>query len=171
MADTGREYLPTRTLIRKGGCIMWEKLLSDIRKIEQKYGDSLNNPASNEQVEVFKNAVREKFKYALPEQYIKFLRTVNGLEFNGFTIYGVDSSLSEGEANQSITGHIETNEIWYENEEQRQYMFFGDSNISWYCLDISKGIYVELDKPSGTLMHVYKDFDSMLEKALTDSLL
>lgn len=149
---------------------MWEKLLSEIRNIEQTYGDSLNNPASNEQIEVFENAVKEKLKYVLPEQYLNFLRVVNGLEFNGLKIYGVDSSLSEDEANQSIIGYIETNEIWYENEHQQQYMFFGDSDIGWYCLDISKGVYVELDKPSGTLMEVYKDFDSMLEKALTDSL-
>lgn len=151
--------------------MMWQTLLLEIRKIEQKYGDSLNNPASNEEVETLKTAVREKFKHVLPEQYIEFLKNVNGLEFNGFTIYGIDSLLLRGETNQPITGYIETNEIWYENEEQQHYMYFGDSNISWYCLDILKGIYVELDKPSGTLIHEYKDFESMLEKALKDSLL
>jgi hypothetical protein len=150
---------------------MWKTLLLKIKKIEQKYGSNLNSPASNKQIESLINAVREKFKYTLPEQYIKFLATVNGLEFNGFKIYGVDSSFSEGEANQPIIGYIDTNEIWYENEHQRQYMFFGDSDIGWYCLDISEAMYVELDKPSGTLMEVFKDFDSMLEKALTDSLL
>jgi hypothetical protein len=150
---------------------MWEILLSEVRKVEEKYGGSLNAPASNEQVEILTKKVKEKFNHTLPEQYINFLRNVNGIEFNGFIIYGVDSSFSKGEVNQPITGYIDTNEIWYENEHQQQYMFFGDSNISWYCLDITKGIYVELDKPSGTLMHEYKDFDSMLEKALKDSLL
>lgn len=150
---------------------MWNEQLSQIRKVEEKYGDSLNAPASKEQIESLKKSAKEKFDHHLPEQYINFLQNVNGIDFNGLVIYGVDSSLKEGENNELIPGYIETNELWYENDHQKQYMFFGDSNISWYCLDLIKGIYVELDKPSGMLMHKFKDFDSMLEKALNDSLL
>jgi hypothetical protein len=150
---------------------MWKELLSDIRKIEEKYGDTLNIPASNEQIEILKKIVKEKFNHVLPDQYIDFLKTVNGLEFNGFIFYGVDSSLLDIENNQIIYGYVGTNEIWYENEHQKQYMFFGESNISWYCLDLLNGVYVELDNPSGTLMHTYTNFNSMLEKALQDSLL
>ena len=150
---------------------MWNEHLSQIRKVEEKYGDSLNAPASNAQIESLKKSVKEKFNHILPKQYINFLQNVNGIDFNGFVIYGIDSFLTEDDDNQSIPGYIETNELWYENDYQKQYMFFGDSNISWYCLDIKKGIYVELDKPSGTLMHVYEDFNSMLDKALKDSLL
>lgn len=150
---------------------MWEELLSDIKKIEEKYGDSLNAPASNEQIETFKKAVNAKFGHALPAQYINFLKNVNGLEFNGFIIYGVDSSLFEVQNEQTVYGYIDTNDIWYENEHQKQYMFFGESNISWYCFDLSNGVYVELDNPSGTLIHTYASFDLLLEKALKDSLL
>ena len=150
---------------------MLEKLLLDIRKVEEKYGDTLNNPASNEQIEILKKTVKEKFKNYLPKQYIDFLKIVNGLEFNGFIFYGVDSSLFEVEDNQTVYGYVDTNEIWYENEHQKQYMFFGESNISWYCLDLLNDVYVELDNPSGTLMHTYTDFNSMLERALEDSLI
>ncbi|GMA98784.1 YrhA family protein [Pelosinus sp. IPA-1] len=150
---------------------MWNEQLSQIRKVEEKYGDSLNVPASNEQIEFLKKSVKERLNHILPDQYINFLQNVNGIDFNGFIIYGVDSFLTEDKDNPSIPGYIETNELWYENDYQKQYMFFGDTNISWYCLDITKGIYVELDKPSGTLMHEFKDFDSMLEKALKDSLI
>ena len=59
---------------------MWQELLSDIQKIEEKYGDSLNASASNEQIETFKKAVNAKFGHALPSQYINFLKTVNGLD-------------------------------------------------------------------------------------------
>lgn len=150
---------------------MWKKLLSDIRKIEEKYGDSLNTPASNEQIEILTKTVKEKFNNVLPEEYINFLKTVNGLEFNGFIFHGVDSSLIDTQKDETVYGYIDNNEIWYENEHQRQYMFFGESNISWYCFDLINKVYVELDNPSGTLMHTFTDFDSMLEKALSDSLL
>lgn len=150
---------------------MWEELLLSIRKIEEKYGDTLNIPASSEQIEIFEKTVKEKFNHDLPEQYVDFLKTVNGLEFNGFVFYGVDSSLFEVQDNRKVYGYVATNEIWYENEHQKQYMFFGESNISWYCFDLLNKIYVELDNPSGTIMHTYTDFNSMLEKALKDSLL
>jgi hypothetical protein len=150
---------------------MWEKFISDIRTIEEKYGDTLNAPATDDQIEVLKRTVNEKFGCILPEQYLDFLKKVNGLEFNGFVFYGVDSSLFEIQNNDTVYGYVDTNEIWYENAHQKQYMFFGESNISWYCFDLFNGVYVELDNPSGTQMHKYPDFNSMLEKALSDSLL
>lgn len=150
---------------------MWRELLLDIKKIEEKYGETLNIPATNEQIGCLEKVAKEKFKHILPKEYIVFLKMVNGLEFNGFIFYGVDSWLVDKDDNKFDYGYIDTNEIWYENEHQKQYMFFGESNISWYCFDLLNGVYVELDNPSGTLMQTYIDFNSMLEKALEDSLL
>lgn len=113
---------------------MWGKLLADIRRIEEKYGDTLNTPASNKQIEILIKTVKEKFNYVLPEQYINFLKTVNGLEFNGFIIYGVDSLHLQVENNKTVYGFVEANEIWHENEHQKQYIFFGESNesVKWF---------------------------------------
>ncbi len=61
---------------------------------------------------------------------------------------------------------IETNEIWYENDWQKQYLFFGDSDIAWYCYDLDQNVFLELDKPSGTLIQSFASFESMLEEAL-----
>lgn len=150
---------------------MWEKLLIDIAKIEEKYGDTLNAPASNEQIVALMKTVKEKFTNNLPKQYINFLKVVNGIEFNGFIFYGVDNSLIDPKNDDLVYGYIEANEIWYENEHQKQYMFFGESNISWYCFNLLNKAYVELNKPSGTVMYTYVDFNSMLERALRDSII
>lgn len=150
---------------------MWEQLFLKIKDKREKRGRKLNNPASEEQIEILKKIVKEEFNQVLPEQYVNFLKAINGIEFNGFIFYGVDSSLLDVENNQTVYGYVDTNKIWYENEHQKQYMFFGESNISWYCFDLLNGVYVELDNPSGTLMQTYIDFNSMLEKALEDSLL
>ncbi len=150
---------------------MWERLFLEIKDKREKRGRKLNNPALKEQIDILRKTVKNKFNNDLPDQYISFLKTVNGLEYNGLIFYGVDSSLFEVQSNQRVYGYVDTNEIWYENEHQKQYMFFGESNISWYCFDLLNGVYVELDKPSGTLMHTFSDFNCMLEKALEDSLL
>lgn len=145
---------------------MWKKILSEIEKTEAKYGDSLEKPATLKETNKLKEQVQEKFNVELPEQYLKFLRTVNGLAFNGLVIYGVDEELLDSKGSGSITGFIETNEIWYENDWQKQFIFFGDSDISWYCYDIKNSKYEIQDKPSGSVMEEYKDFDSLLEAAL-----
>ncbi|MDM5155674.1 YrhA family protein [Bacillus sp. DX1.1] len=149
---------------------MWRDMLLKIEKIEKKYNSKLNTPATNAEVQKLRERVKESFNVDLLSEYEEFLKTVNGLEFNGLVIYGVDSSLLDAERNETVYGFLETNEIWYENGFQKVYLFLGDSDVAWYCKKLSDGTYLELDKPSGTLMETYSDFNTMLEEALKTSL-
>ncbi|MCY9186130.1 YrhA family protein [Bacillus halotolerans] len=146
---------------------MWVNLLEEIRKTEAKYGDELNSPVTDQEIRNFEEAVLGKFPVnEIPSGYKKFLQTVNGLDFNGLVIYGLDQELLREENDEEVYGFIETNEQWHENDEQKKYLFFGDSDTAWYCLDVIENEYLELDKPSGTLMNRYDDFDAMLADAL-----
>ncbi|KAF2426699.1 YrhA family protein [Bacillus subtilis] len=150
---------------------MWVNLLEEIRKIEAKYGDELNSPVTDQEIRNFEEAVLGKFPVnEIPLEYKKFLQTVNGLDFNGLVIYGLDQELLREENNEEVYGFIETNEQWHENDEQKKYLFFGDSDTAWYCLDVIENEYLELDKPSGTLMNKFNDFNAMLADALKVSL-
>ncbi|AOA54391.1 MULTISPECIES: YrhA family protein [Bacillus] len=150
---------------------MWVNLLEEIRKIEAKYGDELNSPVTDQEIRNFEEAVLGKFPVnEIPLEYKKFLQTVNGLDFNGLVIYGLDQELLREENDEEVYGFIETNEQWHENDEQKKYLFFGDSDTAWYCLDVIENEYLELDKPSGTLMNKFNDFNSMLADALKVSL-
>lgn len=100
----------------------WKDMLNEIEKIEEKYGGSLRKPASDSEIAKMKQNMQRKLgTISLPESYIEFLNTINGLDFNGLVIYGVDEDLLEKESDEEIHGFIETNEIWYENEWQKQY--------------------------------------------------
>ncbi|WP_088350436.1 YrhA family protein [Bacillus cereus] len=150
---------------------MWKNLILEIEKIEKSFNDKLNTPATDTEVHRLRKHVKEKFNVDLPSEYEEFLKTVNGLDFNGLVIYGVDPSLLDTERDEQICGFIDTNEIWYENEFQKEYLFFGVSNIAWFCKNLSEGTYLELDKPSGTVMKTYNDFNTMLEEVLKTALL
>ncbi|MEC1289392.1 YrhA family protein [Bacillus mojavensis] len=150
---------------------MWVNLLEEIRKTEAKYGDELNSPVTDQEIRNFEEAVLGKFPVnEIPSGYKKFLQTVNGLDFNGLVIYGLDQELLREENDEEVYGFIETNEQWHENDEQKKYLFFGDSDTAWYCLDVIQNEYLELDKPSGTLMNKFNDFNAMLSDALKVSL-
>lgn len=149
----------------------WKDFLIEIEKIEKKYGSSLRNPASDTEILKMKQNIQQKLGIIeLPNSYIEFLKKINGLDFNGLIIYGVDEVLQDDEV-EEIQGFIETNEIWYENDWQKQYIFFGDSDTAWYCYDLNENIYVEIDKPSGTLIQSFDSFDSMLSNGLKTVLL
>ncbi len=150
----------------------WKNMLVDIKKIEAEYGSKLRRPASELEISQMKNNIKQKWSHIdIPNTYVEFLNLINGLDFNGLVIYGVDKVLLEKEIEEDVHGFIETNEYWYENEWQKQYLFFGDSDTSWYCYDLKEDQYVELDKPSGTLMQEFEGFGIMLDDALNTALL
>lgn len=130
----------------------------------------LNFGSSTAQLQIFQIEVTKRFNYELPKEYIEFLNIINGVEYNGLVLFGVDDFITNVENNQNVTGYIATNEIWYENENQKAYMFFGDGNISWYCYDIEKGIYVELDKPSGEMEREFLNYYNMVDSAISNYL-
>ena len=106
----------------------------------------------------------------IPNEYIKILKVVNGLEFNGFILYGIDQYLLDEQSNQIINGLIENNKILYENEWEKQYIFLGESNICWYVYDLIECKYYELDRPSGSKMKVFNSLEDMVEEILNNAL-
>ncbi|MNI77424.1 hypothetical protein D3C73_1337150 [compost metagenome] len=62
---------------------------------------------------------------------------------------------------------FDANETWESIKDEDELVFFGDSDIAWYCYNLSKKSFVELDKPSGELMETFPDFDAMLESAFS----
>lgn len=149
----------------------WKNKLMEIKKIEEKYGSKLRKPASELEISEMKDNIKQKWSHIqIPNSYVDLLSHVNGLDFNGLVFYGVDKVLLEKEIEEDVHGFIETNEYWYENEWQRQFVFFGDSDTAWYCYDLKEDQYVELDKSSGTLIQKYEGFRNMLDDALNTTL-
>ena len=150
---------------------MWKYKLEEIKQEKEIYEELINDGATASQIEKFKTNVKNRYQYDVPEEFLQFLKIVDGLEFNGFIIYGIDDFILSCNTNQEITGFISSNDIWYENEAQKQYIFLGESNISWYCFDLLNAKFVELDNPSGTLVTKYSNFKIMLGNLLGKSLL
>ena len=149
---------------------MWEDKLQEIVQEKNIYGEKVNNGASEEEIQIYIKEAKNEIEVNLPNEYVKILSVVNGLEFNGFILYGIDQYLLSRQQNQSINGLIEYNKIWYENDWQKKYIFLGESNISWYVYDLAECKYVELDNPSGRENEVFSSLECMVEKLLSDAL-
>lgn len=150
---------------------MWKEKIEKIIEEKQIYNEKVNKGANKREVQLFKKRVNEELNIILPEEYLRALEVINGIEFNGFIVYGIDGIKLDETPNQYINGLIEYNKIWYENKHQRRYIFLGESNISWYVYDEELKKYYELDNPSGRIIEEFKCFEFLMEKLLSDALL
>ena len=149
---------------------MWKDRLKDIIVEENLYGEKINAGATNAEIQLFINEVKKSLNIELPLEYADVLKVVNGLEFNGFILYGIDQYLLTKQQNQHINGLIENNKIWYENSWLKQYVFLGESSISWYVYNLTTGKYCELDNPSGSVNETFRNLPCLVDRLMSDAL-
>ena len=149
---------------------MWNEKLQEIKNINAIFGEEINDGATEMEIQGFLDEIGAVIDVETLHPYINILRKVNGLEFNGFILYGIDLTILENEPKQSVNGFIDNNKVWHENEWQKKYIFYGDSSSSWYTYDLSKNKYYELDKPSGDIADVFDTMDLLVDKLLGDAL-
>ena len=65
-------------------------MILEIGDILKSVNYKLNIPATDTEVQRLREHVKEKFNVDLPREYEEFLKTVNGLDFDGLVLYGVD---------------------------------------------------------------------------------
>lgn len=149
---------------------MWKIKLEELIQQKRLFGENVNIGATEQKIHLFIKTVKDELNIDLPNEYIEVLRIINGMEFNGFILYGIDQRLLDEQQNEKIYGLIEYNKLWYENEWNKQYIFLGESNMSWYVYDLTAHKFCELDNPSGTEMEKFNNLDHMVEKLLIDAL-
>jgi len=149
---------------------MWKDFLNKIIIEKKSYGEKVNLGAEDDDILALCKETKNIFNSNIPLSYIDFLKNINGLEFNGYIIYGIDQKLLKTTPNQKIYGFIEQNKILHENSKLQNYLFLGNSGISWYVYDLILNKFFELDSPSGEVIEEFNDFELLLEKMLSESI-
>jgi cell wall assembly regulator SMI1 len=145
---------------------MYEALLKDAIRWSKKWGDQLQPPASEADLLALAEQARAEFGFSVPPEYEAFLRLHDGFEFNGCMIYGSVTRPITGYTDRSIQGFVESNEIWREAEVNRDYLYFGDGDISMYGCHLPSGEYRVMDRQSDTVIKVVPSFDALIAAAL-----
>lgn len=137
---------------------MIKERILEISKTLEKYGQTVLDSASDEEIKLFQKWIINKYGEIDVDDYIYLVKLANGIDFNGLVIYSIK--------NQSESSIYDSNEIWHENDNLKSYLFYADSDITWYCFDVSNKVYCELDKPSGEVIQIYQTFNDMINVAL-----
>lgn len=140
---------------------MLEEMIKKARENRMARGRTTPDGAKEEDIEMLKAAdVKEGNK--IPDAYLDVLRKIDGYENNGYRLYGTEQG--------GRKGILSMNAIWHENQEQKKYLFLGESDISWYVYEIESQKYLELDKPSGEAYKEYGNAEGMAEEIIAQSM-
>lgn len=152
---------------------MWKEKLETIKKEMELYQEKTNFGIGDEKILVrFQREVRKEFGHELPIDYLVFFRHINGFEYNGFVLYQIDEHLiKDTPIHQHVDGFIDTNQIWCETEANKEYIFIGDSNISFWVYSFREKMYYELDKPvTDNIINKFENINELLEQFFSDVL-
>ena len=145
----------------------WIDLLDEIKKVEEQYGETMNRPLPVETILKKDKKQSDIIKNFLETDYSRFLTKVNGIDFDGSVLYGISEKDTDSLGFYDIFYY---NDIWHEVEENKQYFFIGENNISWFVFKPSENSFLELDMPSADVVREFKNLDELLTSFLKDAL-
>jgi hypothetical protein len=136
-----------------------EDLLQRIDAEKRQYNQKIWPPATDEAIERLRAYVSRTLQAELPEDYAAFLRRNDGLDFNGYVIYGATEKKEP-----FLEGFVEANERLA--DPPPRFVFYGDTGNTLYAQERASGRWVALDVPSLDVVDKFDSFDTMLEHIL-----
>lgn len=125
----------------------------------KRYGETIYAVSSTQDVEDYRTWCLDNCKgLAVDDEYIEVISSVDCFDFNGLSFYSMNKD--------NENNIYESNEIYWENDNLRKYLFLGEDSISWYAIAVGSGKYYILDKPSGSIMSEFDVFQELFLVAL-----
>ncbi|WP_408072003.1 YrhA family protein [Butyrivibrio sp. JL13D10] len=148
---------------------MWKETLEKVRAQEAGFGGELNGPASEAEIKKFQEEI-SKVGASVPDEYYDFLRVINGFEYNGYIIYGIDEELLDGATAKGTTGFLLQRKVW-EETSSGEYTYLGEGSMDLYAYGVETKKFYVLDNGSDDVMEEFDSFDELLERIMSHSLL
>ena len=138
-------------------------MIDKIRVEANRYGELLEPPATDSELNEFIDKANTVFSTDIPDEYIEFLKIVNGLEFNGLIIYGTKNS--ETDPNSSPLDLFEMNEMFHEldNPIISNLIVVGEDSTGVLTYDKSTKEFQYRDRIALDRIESYSSFREMLE--------
>jgi hypothetical protein len=145
---------------------MYKELLKQVISAKSALGMSIQPPASDDQIARLRVEARQKLRAELPGDYIRFLRLMNGLDFDGLLIYGTDSAPIIGVQDATLIGLLDANLGFRDASRFGNLIVYGQSGDDLYLSDTSLTRFSISDRISLYPVHSFTSFEGLLAKAL-----
>ncbi len=130
-----------------------------INKIyEHSFFNYRTNYASDEEVILFSQQIKNQFNHQLETSYLDFLKRINGFELNGLNFYGTNSK-----PDICVMGAFEQNIFWKtEIHGLEKFYLIGDGDVDFYCFDAINNNYPFFLKSALTPVGLFTSFDEAI---------
>ncbi len=133
--------------------------INKIKEIEENYNQEFPLPIDSNNIESFIEKFKAYFSVEdVDEGFINFLKICDGLDFNGYQIY----SSYDHTINGVEYGIFQNNKLWYEDEENKDFIFYAESGSDLYVFNKQNNTYELQDRYSRDVFKSYKSFGEML---------
>lgn len=139
---------------------MYKQYLQEVENQARMYGEQMQPPATETALASLSDRAQAQLSAQVPPEYKKFLRAMDGLNWNGLFIY------SSHDTDDYKHGFVESNLDWRSYEINEDFLYFADADINLYVYSIRDEEYQILDRPSMDVYGSFKTFDEMITEAL-----
>jgi hypothetical protein len=124
-----------------------------------------------EALERLSEAIKKELHILLPSSVTDILRQVDGFVENGISLYGVDAEF-RGDQFDSGPGLLAENLVKWSNfaEMIQKYLFFGDSDLWFFALELDTGRAVALQRSTLKPEHYFSTAEEMVDDMMHQAL-
>ncbi len=124
-----------------------------------------------EALERLSEAVRKELSIPLPSSFAHILSQVDGFVENGVSLYGVDAEFRDDQFD-SAPGLLAENLVKWSNfaEMIQKYLFFGDSDLWFFALELNTGRAVALQRSTLKPEHYFSAVEEMVNDMMRQAL-
>ena len=112
---------------------MNQRLLDELEAARARCGEQRQPACTDNRLEQLRRRVHEELGAELPDEYVAFLRSQDGLDHNGLFIYASETVPVVRTTTATIQGIVEANLGWRDVEHLVAYLVFGEGNLDLYA--------------------------------------
>ena len=149
---------------------MYHDLLRIVADDMRRFGFQPQPPCSEAQIGRLSERVSRELRMELPDGYKDFLRCTNGFDWNGVVVFAGETVPVAAQPDRSISGLVEMNHIYREDERFGPLLVFGSDGMHIYAYNGVNRVYEIYDEVPHELVETLPSFADMIMKALARSL-
>lgn len=149
---------------------MYHDLLRIVIDEQRRCGFQPQPQCSEAQIGRLSERVSRELKIELPDAYKEFLGLTNGFDWNGVVVFAGETVPLAAQPDRSISGLVEMNHIYREDERFGPLLVFGSDGMHIYAYNSLNGVYEIYDEVPHELVETLPSFADMMMKALARSL-
>lgn len=143
-----------------------ERALEKVVAEQRKVGETVQPAADEAALAAERDELRERFGAMIPDDYSRFLRRTNGINFDGVVFYGVGYTEAAPGLGGFWQGLTETNRLWRDGPGRETFLVLGETDMDLLTVELDGTRPVLRDKVSNDVFEEFASVDDAIGRLL-----